>query len=77
MTIAGILLTIISFFLAENIVILFHQPRLTFIIQCFFFLFIINSFGHVFQAIKKKELRFKILAVRSLIVIIISGFLHF
>ncbi|BAQ61781.1 probable polysaccharide transport protein [Geminocystis sp. NIES-3708] len=73
--IVGILLTFISFLIAENIATLFHQPRLTFIIQCFSFLFIINSFGHVFQAVLKKELHFKILAVRSLIAIIISGFL--
>ncbi|BAQ61793.1 lipopolysaccharide biosynthesis protein WzxC [Geminocystis sp. NIES-3708] len=73
--IAGISLTFISFFLAENIATLFHQPRLTVIIKCFSFLFIIDSFGLVFQAILKRDLNFKILAVRSLIAIIISGFL--
>ncbi|MBL1210226.1 lipopolysaccharide biosynthesis protein [Geminocystis sp. GBBB08] len=73
--ITGIFLTFISFFLAKNIALFFNQPRLTVIIQCFSFLFIINSFGHIFQAVLQRDLNFKILAVRSLIAIIISGFL--
>lgn len=71
--ITGIFLTFISFFLAENIALFFNEPQLTFIIQCFSFLFIINSFSHVAQGVLTRDLDFKILALRSLIGIIISG----
>ncbi len=73
--ITGVLLTLISFILAEAIANMFHQPLLIPIIKYFSFLFIINSFGHVFQGILRRELNFKIMAIRSLIAIFISGIL--
>ncbi|BAQ65680.1 lipopolysaccharide biosynthesis protein [Geminocystis sp. NIES-3709] len=73
--IIGIFLTLISFFLADSIANIFNQPQLIPIIKCLSFLFIINSFGHVYQAILKRELNFKIMAIRSLIAIFISGIL--
>lgn len=71
--ISGILLTIFSLFIADQIALIFRQPQLLPILQCFSCLFIINSFGQLPQAILQRNLDFQIMAMRSLIAIIISG----
>ncbi|MEA5518556.1 lipopolysaccharide biosynthesis protein [Limnoraphis robusta] len=70
---SGLLLTIISFFLAGFVSNIFEQPKLIPILQCFSFLFFINSLSHVHKAILSREFAFKIMAVRTIIGIIIGG----
>lgn len=70
---SGILLTIIGFALAGFVANFFNQPKLIPLLQCFSFLFIINSLSHVHQALLSRELAFKTMAVRTLIGIFIGG----
>ncbi|MBZ8180599.1 lipopolysaccharide biosynthesis protein [Oscillatoria salina] len=71
--IGGVLLTIIGFLGAKYIAGIFAQPKLIPILKCLCFLFFVNSIGHVHKAILSRELAFKIMAVRTLIAIFISG----
>ena len=71
--IGGILLTIITIFGAEYIAAIFNQPKLTPILKCFSFLFLINSTSHVHQALLSRKLAFKVMAVRTLIAIFLGG----
>lgn len=45
--VGSLLLTIITFIGAEYIATIFNQPKLTAILKCFSFLFLINSISHV------------------------------
>ncbi|TVQ45338.1 MAG: lipopolysaccharide biosynthesis protein [Gloeocapsa sp. DLM2.Bin57] len=71
--ISGILLFLISLLLAGQLAVIFQQPQLTPILRCFAGLLIINSLGQIPKAILQRDFGFKIMAIRSLIAITISG----
>ncbi|MGF1492431.1 MAG: lipopolysaccharide biosynthesis protein [Microcoleaceae cyanobacterium] len=71
--ISGVILAGLSFLGAGLIANFFGQPKLTPILQCFSFLFIVNSFGQVHRAILSRELAFKVMAIRSVVGILIGG----
>ena len=70
---SGLLLTIISFLSSGFVAEIFAQPKLIPIIQCFSFLFFINSLSHVHKAILSRTFAFKVMAVRTIVGIIIGG----
>ena len=69
----GLLLTAVGFATSGLVAGVFRQPGLVPILQCFSFLFLINSLGHVHKAILSRELAFKTLAARTLIAVALSG----
>ena len=69
----GILLAIISFVSVGFVADFFKQPKLIPILQCLSLVFIINSFSHVQKAILNRKFDFKIMAMRSLWAMVISG----
>ncbi|VEP14175.1 Polysaccharide biosynthesis family protein [Hyella patelloides LEGE 07179] len=69
----GILLAVISALGAGVVAQFFNQPKLIPILQCLSLLFIVNSFGHVHKALLSREFAFKIMALRSLLGIVVSG----
>ncbi|ACK72571.1 polysaccharide biosynthesis protein [Gloeothece citriformis PCC 7424] len=71
--VSGIFLTIIGVAISGLVAEIFSQSKLIPILQCFSFLFFINSLGHVPQAILTRNMAFKIMAVRILVAIVISG----
>ncbi len=70
---SGIILTGLSFLTAGLVADLFDQPQLIPILQCFSFLFFINSLSHVQKAILMREFAFKTMATRALLGIFIGG----
>ncbi|MEQ9357966.1 MOP flippase family protein [Coleofasciculus chthonoplastes] len=71
---SGIVLTGLSFITAGLVADLFEQPQLIPILQCFSFLFFINSLSHVQKAILMREFAFQTMATRALLGIFIGGF---
>lgn len=71
--ISGIVLTGLSFTTAGLVANFFKQPQLIPILQCFSFLFFINSLSHVQKAILMREFAFQTLATRALLGIFIGG----
>ncbi len=69
----GLLLTIISFLISGFVADIFEQPKLIPILQCFSFLFFINSLSHVHKALLRRNFDFKIMAARTIVGIIIGG----
>lgn len=70
---SGIVLTGLSFTTAGLVANWFDQPQLIPILQCFSFLFFINSLSHVQKAILMRKFAFKIMATRALLGILIGG----
>lgn len=70
---SGIVLTGLSFMTAGLVADLFEQPELIPILQCFSFLFFINSLSHVQKAILMREFAFQTMATRALLGIFIGG----
>lgn len=71
--ISGIVLTGLSFTTAGLVANFFKQPQLIPILQCFSFLFFINSLSHVQKAILMREFAFRTMATRALLGIFIGG----
>jgi PST family polysaccharide transporter len=69
----GFLLTIIIFVSAGITANFFHQPSLITILQVLSLLFIINAFSQTQAALLMRSFKFKIMATRSLLGIIIAG----
>ncbi|WP_026733922.1 MOP flippase family protein [Fischerella sp. PCC 9605] len=69
----GILLTILSIACAGFVSNLFREPQVTPIIQWLSLNFAIGSLNNVQQAILKRQMAFKPLAIRSLVAVIIGG----
>jgi PST family polysaccharide transporter len=69
----GCLLTTITFFSAILIAQLFHQPSLIPLLKILSLVFIINAFSQTQASLLRRNFKFKILATRSLLGIIIAG----
>jgi len=69
----GCLLTTITFFSAILISKVFHQPSLIPILQILSLVFIVNAFSQTQASLLRRDFKFKVLATRSLLGIIIAG----
>ncbi|MEL7011112.1 MAG: lipopolysaccharide biosynthesis protein [Cyanobacteria bacterium J06588_4] len=69
----GVLLTAITFITANLVADFFDQPKLVPILKCLSFIFIVNSFSQVHNALLTRKFAFKIIAMRSLFATVISG----
>ncbi len=69
----GFLLTTITLSSANLIAFTFNQPRLNLIVQVLSILFIIASFSQTQVTLLKREFKFKVMATRSLLGILIAG----
>lgn len=69
----GVLLTLISIAAAEQVSLFFKQPQLTPVIGWLSLSFLFNAFSSVQQALLRRQLAFRALAVRSLVAIALGG----
>lgn len=69
----GLILTTFSFFSAKFIATFFNQIELVNIIRCLSFVFILNSLSSVQEAILRRKLEFKPLAIKELAGVSIGG----
>ena len=69
----GSLMTIVSIISAETIADIFNEPELAPIIRWLSLVFVIRGFSSVQEAILRRNLNFKVLAIRSSIAVITAG----
>lgn len=69
----GLLITVFCVGTAGSIADLFKQPELTSIIRWLSLSFLLRSLSSVQEAIFRRDLAFKILAIRSLVAVVIGG----
>lgn len=72
--IIGLILATISFVSAEGIAYGLKQPELIPVLRCFSFIFLINAFRGTQQAILERQFAFKVIALRSVLGIVVGGF---
>ena len=69
----GSLMTIVSMISAETIADIFNEPELVPIIRWLSLVFVIRGFSSVQEAILRRNLNFKVLAIRSSVAVITAG----
>ena len=69
----GVLFTLITVGSSGFIAKIYHQPKLKLVICWLSLIFIINAFKQVQEAVLTRQLCFKVLAIRSLVVSFIGG----